>query len=349
MMNRKTLIIIGIIVSAGILVFALLQFSQLLSIPSMPSEQKKVGILITKQRQMMAEGLKKGLAELGYTNVSYIEVPFVIGQTSVEDAKQIFRAFVEGGVDVIYPSSVPRASIALQVTEEMGKDTPIVFVENLLDPLKYGLVNSYRSSGNNITGVFGDITELIRKQLEFLKVINPDAKKVGIFSDGFRVPGVADQMLEELRQQTPRFGLELIEYKTTASPPEATAAWYLIANAIKPGDIDVLFHLPGHYFFYQEAAEDYLAYRLKVLYIGPLEDMPNGGHLAYSADLEAAGKQSARLIGKIFEGEKPSDIPIEVIEKVDLAINLPRAEVIGVKIPESILFLVNIKFGNWAH
>ena len=157
MMNRKTLIIIGIIVSAGILVFALLQFSQLLSIPSMPSEQKKVGILITKQRQMMAEGLKKGLAELGYTNVSYIEVPFVIGQTSVEDAKQIFRDFVEGGVDVIYPSSVPRASIAFQVTEEMGKDTPIVFVENLLDPLKYGLVNSYRSSGNNITGVFVDL------------------------------------------------------------------------------------------------------------------------------------------------------------------------------------------------
>ena len=41
--------------------------------------------------------------------------------------------------------------------------------------------------------------------------------------------------------------------------------------------------------------------------------------------------------GRVLKGEKPSDLPIQVITKFELIVNLKAAEALEIKIPKSVL------------
>ena len=41
--------------------------------------------------------------------------------------------------------------------------------------------------------------------------------------------------------------------------------------------------------------------------------------------------------GRILKGEKPADLPIQVITKFELIVNLKAAEALDIKVPKSVL------------
>jgi putative ABC transport system substrate-binding protein len=43
------------------------------------------------------------------------------------------------------------------------------------------------------------------------------------------------------------------------------------------------------------------------------------------------------LVGKILNGAKPSDLPVEEPEKLELIVNLRTAKTLGLTIPQSLL------------
>ena len=63
----------------------------------------------------------------------------------------------------------------------------------------------------------------------------------------------------------------------------------------------------------------------------------SGGLIAYGPNVAAIWQRGAGYVGKILDGAKPSDLPIERPETFDFVINLKTAEALGLSVPSVLL------------
>ena len=79
-----------------------------------------------------------------------------------------------------------------------------------------------------------------------------------------------------------------------------------------------------------------LKYRLPTM--TDFRELPeNGGLMAFGPDLVDSYRRAAAHVDKILKGANPADLPMEQPTKFDLVVNLKTAQVLGVKVPPSIL------------
>jgi putative ABC transport system substrate-binding protein len=82
--------------------------------------------------------------------------------------------------------------------------------------------------------------------------------------------------------------------------------------------------------------EQSLALRVPAIF-GTALWVGHGGLMSYGPDYYAQGVQAAALVAKILRGARPQDLPVEGAEKIDLAVNLKTAELLGLTVPRKIL------------
>jgi putative ABC transport system substrate-binding protein len=63
----------------------------------------------------------------------------------------------------------------------------------------------------------------------------------------------------------------------------------------------------------------------------------HGGLASYGPDYYAEGLQAARLVGRILQGARVGDLPVEGADRIDLALNLKTASLLGLTVPRKIL------------
>lgn len=350
--KHHRVVVVGALALAlvGVLVMFVATFQSLFSPVPVPSYSngstppKKIGVAQFWSRlETFHQGLRQGMQELGYLEGRDVVYLYQNIEQDVAKLDEMVKTLVDQNVDVLFVVGSPTVASALTYTKEKGKLTPIVFV--IVDkPVEEGFAASLRSSGNNATGVASNMAEVIPKQLDFLKQINPDAKRVGIFGKGFHVPqGPGRFAIDALREHAPEFGLRVVEYTTDAPPgPQNEAEFRRIASTIKRGDVDAIMHIPGHYIANQDELETEVGKRIGAINVMPIaEEVETGGLFSYSADSVDVGRQAAVMVDKILRGVAPSQIPIEYPRRDTLSINMKTAREAGITIPPSVLNVVD--------
>jgi putative ABC transport system substrate-binding protein len=59
--------------------------------------------------------------------------------------------------------------------------------------------------------------------------------------------------------------------------------------------------------------------------------------MSYGTSVDDAQRQAGVYVGRILQGSKPGDLPIQQAVKVELALNLKTAKSLGITIPTSLL------------
>jgi putative tryptophan/tyrosine transport system substrate-binding protein len=120
------------------------------------------------------EALRAGLRQLGYLEGKNILIEFRWAET-VDQLPELAAELVRMNVDIIFAMS----STEVEATRQLTMTTPIVFSVHA-DPVGLGHVASLARPGGNITGLAVILTDIVGKQLEILKEVVPQARRIGV-------------------------------------------------------------------------------------------------------------------------------------------------------------------------
>jgi putative tryptophan/tyrosine transport system substrate-binding protein len=272
------------------------------------------------------EGLREGFAQFGYYEGK--DITFMIEDVQGEVTSLAGRAasIVEAKPDVIVTIGTAATATVKQATTTI----PIVFAF-VGDPLRSGLVASYASSQNNLTGISDYSGPLSGKRLEILQEVAPGIKRV--LTLVAPQDSVAEVSFQALAEVAPKLGIELLR-QDVSSKEEIEQ----VLKGLPKGAMDAICHVPSSLvgthinLLIRRAMED----RIPLATASP-SMVEQGALVSYGADFRLLGRQAAKLVAKIMNGAKPSEIRIQMPEKHLLTLNLTTAKTIGLDIPPSIL------------
>jgi len=270
-----------------------------------------------------APRLRQGLANLGYVEGRdfIIEARFAEGR--VEQLPELAAELVRLNVDVIAVIGAVTARAAKKATNNI----PIVFVI-VVDPVTDNVVARMERPGGNVTGITSFDPQQPRKQLELLKESLPGIGRVAILGDRR-----FDALLKANEGEARALGLQPLDLRVGGPTPDLEGAF--AAARKERADAVLLLEEPIVFTHRKRIVQLAAKFRLPTMVPGDWADI--GGLIAYGTGLlEGMGRMSV-YVDKILKGAKPGDLPVEVLRRYRLTINLKTAREIGVAIPPEVL------------
>ena len=238
---------------------------------------------------------------------------------------QAAALLVEAKPDLIVCGG-PEAGRAAQ---KATKTIPLIV--NSDDLLGEGLVASIAHPGGNTTGISVHSPDLDGKRFEILLELLPGARRIDALAGS---DTANDHHFSVLQNAARARGIELTiraanSYAAIAPAIEAAKTagaqgLNVLGSALLFGSRDVIFARTE-------------ALRLPAIYQWP-ENAQEGGLIGYGSSITRIyGEQISRLAVRIFQGTKPGDLPVELPDKFEMAINTKVAKAINLAIPSLLL------------
>jgi putative tryptophan/tyrosine transport system substrate-binding protein len=289
-----------------------------------------IGYLCPESPGLFGSRLKafhEGLGESGYVEGRNVAIEYQWAEGQYDRLPTLAADLVARNVDVIVaPGGAPVALAAKASTESKT----IVF-EMGGDPVQLGVVDSLSRPGGNITGVSSLSVDVSPKRLELMRELLPTAAKLAVVTNPTS-PTVSSQ-LKNLRSAAEILGarLEVLQasIEQEFEPVFSAAARESIGGLVFTSD---------PYFAFRSGQLAALAMRYGVSAITQSRDFPiAGGLMSYGGDFAQSHRRAGIYAGRILNGEKPSDLPVQLVTKVEFFINLKAARMLKLEFSPSLV------------
>jgi len=268
--------------------------------------------------------LHQGLSETGYVEGQNAAIEYRWAEGHYDRLPALAADLVDRRVDVIATSGA-----GARAAKNATSTIPIVSLVG--DPVATGLYASLARPGGNLTGVSLLTAELMRKRLELLCEMVPQARSITLLVNPNSLS--AERMISDVQEAARAKGVQLAILKA-ATESEIDAAFASLVQL----HIGAL--LVGADPLFNNRREQLVAlasrYAVPAMYEWR-ESVVAGGLISYGPSLTAAYSLIGIYVGKILKGAKPADLPVQQPTTFELVINLKTAEALGLTIPPSIL------------
>ncbi len=227
---------------------------------------------------------------------------------------------------IVAPGGAPGALAAKSATTTI----PIVF-EMGADPVAIGLVGNLNRPGGNLTGVSSLNVQVTPKRLEILHEVVPAAAEIAVLVNP--TSPTTDSQLRNLQAAARALGLQL--HVLHASTERDFDAVFVTLLQLRAGGLVVA--SDGFFATHSEQLAA-LTVRHAVPAIHQSRDFAiAGGLMSYAGSFLESHRQAGVYTGRILKGNKPAELAVQQVTKVELFINLKTARTLGLTVPLPLL------------
>ena len=220
---------------------------------------------------------------------------------------------------------------AVEQLRQQTSTIPVVFAL-VSDPVGMGYVQSLAHPGGNITGFSSYDPPIYTKQVQMLTEITPPAATVAVLYNPETAP-YAGRMVRAMDDVAKSLGVVLRD-----APCHDEGAIQAMMSALDRDGRGGVLVLGDVFNQVHRLAIITLALKYRIPTVVPLRQYTeSGGLMSYSVDIPDLYRRSTNYVDRILKGEKPSDLPVQLPTKFEMAINLKTAKTLGVTIPPSLL------------
>jgi putative tryptophan/tyrosine transport system substrate-binding protein len=292
---------------------------------------RRIGVLLPAtaddaEFQARVGAFLQGLQQSGWSIGRNVRIDTRWATANAADIRRHAAELAALAPDVILAHGTSTVGPLLQAT----RTVPIVFPV-ASDPVGAGFVDSLARPGGNATGFMTSEYSMSGKWLELLKQIAPGVTRAAVLRDPTLTSGTAQFAV--IQAVAPSLGVEVspvnlrdageIERGVAAVARSANCGLIVPASGWAFGHRDLIITLAARH-------------KLPAVYFDRFL-VAAGGLVSYGANEIDQYRRAASYVGRILNGEKPADLPVQAPTTYELVLNLKTAKALGLEIPSSVL------------
>ena len=290
-----------------------------------------IGYLGAETPQAAASGVlafREGLADMSFAEGRNVAIEFRWANGDSAKLADLAADLVQRKVSVLVaPDSVAAALAAKKATASI----PIVF-EVGVDPVAAGLVRSMSRPGGNATGITSLNTQVGPRRLQLLSELAPAAKSFALLVNPTNLKN-AETLVDDLQvaAHVQRVQLQIVRAGHEEDLP-------VIFENLARQQVGGLVIANDPFFTRQYKQLAGLALKSRIPAIHPSREfVAAGGLISYGVKVEQPHRLLGVYTGRILQGERPAQLPVQQASQLELHVNLRTAKALGLQVPQSVL------------
>jgi putative tryptophan/tyrosine transport system substrate-binding protein len=274
----------------------------------------------------LLSGIRKGLSDSGFVESQNLGIEYRWADNDLGRLPELADDLVRRRVSAIV---APGASAAL-AAKAATATIPVVFWSGV-DAVEARLISNLSRPEGNLTGINSMTYQIAAKQIELLHELLPGGTRFGFLVNP-RVPNI-QPVIHTAQAAAAALGRP-IEILAASSNREIDTAF---ENVLQK-KVDALVVSPAMLFANRRVQVTALTLRHAVATIFTERQFVDiGGLMSYTSSRSEQYQQVGLYVGRILNGQQPSELPVMQPTKFEFVINVQTARTLGIEVPQRVL------------